>query len=104
MGPIHGEGDGRQDRGDRLNELVPLANRGTAVMVLDTKAVHGQIQGRASRSDLSGARAQEYPRVPPNQDSLCPRPMVFYPAQHDNCFTSFVKVCAQSFRPSTMVR
>lgn len=27
-----------------------------------------------------------------------------YPAQHDNCFISFVKVWAQSFRPSTMVR
>ena len=30
--------------------------------------------------------------------------IVGYPAQHDNCFTSLVKVWAQSFKPSTMVR
>jgi hypothetical protein len=30
--------------------------------------------------------------------------IVFYPAQQDNCFTSLVKVWAQSFNPSTIVR
>lgn len=27
-----------------------------------------------------------------------------HPAQHDSCVTSLLKVCAASFRPSTMVR
>ncbi len=31
-------------------------------------------------------------------------PRILYPAQQDNCFTSLLKVCAASFRPSTMVR
>jgi hypothetical protein len=31
-------------------------------------------------------------------------PKARYPAQHESCVTSLVKVCAQSLNPSTMVR
>lgn len=48
--------------------------------------------------------------------SVSPKPGRFYarfnrsrlsashPAQHDSCATSLKKVCAQSFKPSTIVR
>ncbi len=65
-------------------------------------------------------RSNRYPLVPhllcfslttrTARSGLTPRPEglasppLCHPAQQESCFTSFVKVCAQSLRPSTMVR
>ncbi len=43
-------------------------------------------------------------RGPAECTTLHARALLRYAAQHDSCLTSLVKVCAQSFSPSTIVR
>jgi len=59
-----------------------------AILVLSAFAIRGR---------RNSPKCSEIPKV------VCP-PIHHHPAQQDSCLTSLLKVCAASFKPSTIVR
>ena len=89
---------GRPDKGDGRGNLLRAGETGDGAYVVDAATVTVIMRVRGSRVEVAERKAVTQGLA--HDVSV----VTGYPAQHDSLDTSISKVCAASFKPSTVVR